>query len=623
MTLGNKTLRNGVDIAVAARNATARLRLAEVAAPEPQVVEPAPVLEAAIPDPVEPVAQPEAMAAAAAPAPEAAAAPTVEAPPPPVAPPPRGSLVRRIVRRLYRGMKPVARPFVRRLRSYLNQPLAESVARQEATMHQHKLELASHTAALVNALAARSAVLEARSATLEASVAALPARIAEDARANSALDPQQWSLLAQLATSWVTMAPVAQSLPQWLHSVDNTLIEMGARLDRLEQNAQLNTVRIERLQRVEALGEVIATRSERLERIEGLAEMVAVRSERLERIEGYTQAVGGNGDRLDRIESLAAGMVGQIGRLERIEAESHAAAVRTERLEVTLNAQDPQRLQRIESYALHAAQRVAVPGASGETMVRTAVGYVLCAGSDHALIASLLESGELERGTRLLIERLLRPGDTFVDVGANIGMHTLAAARAVQGQGRVVAFEPYEPTARLLAGTVWLNGLANVVEIHQAAVSRAPGTQALHIGATSGHHSLFELQDAGVAARTVDVPVVRLDDALGAGTLVQLLKIDVEGAELDVVEGARELVRANPSAALIVEYGRSHLQRTGRSTADWLQPFGELGLEYKVIDGETGALSPCSERELERLEAVNLLFARADAAAWARAEVPA
>jgi hypothetical protein len=103
---------------------------------------------------------------------------------------------------------------------------------------------------------------------------------------------------------------------------------------------------------------------------------------------------------------------------------------------------------------------------------------------------------------------------------------------------------------------------------------------------------------------------------------VQLLKIDVEGAELDVIEGARELVRANPSVALIVEYGASHLRRTGHGTSDWLRAFRDLGLEYKSIDPESGALTFCNERVLESLESANLLFARPDAAAWARAEVP-
>ena len=67
----------------------------------------------------------------------------------------------------------------------------------------------------------------------------------------------------------------------------------------------------------------------------------------------------------------------------------------------------------------------------------------------------------------------------FIDVGANIGLHTLAAARAMQGLGRIVAFEPCEPTKRLLEKTVGLNGFSGIVDIHQAAVSSRTGRQQL------------------------------------------------------------------------------------------------------------------------------------------------
>ena len=97
-----------------------------------------------------------------------------------------------------------------------------------------------------------------------------------------------------------------------------------------------------------------------------------------------------------------------------------------------------------------------------EVLVRSDVGYVLCPRRDYALRDHLLE-GERERGPHLLMPRLLKPGDVFIDVGANVGFHTLAAARAMQGLGRIVAFEPCEPTKRLLEKTVGLNGFSGIV----------------------------------------------------------------------------------------------------------------------------------------------------------------
>ena len=277
-------------------------------------------------------------------------------------------------------------------------------------------------------------------------------------------------------------------------------------------------------------------------------------------------------------------------------------------------------LDQIESYGHAAVRRVAIACAPGEVMVRTVVGYVLCEASDHALIASLLEAGELEPGTRLLIQKLLRPEDTFVDVGANVGMHTLAAAIAMQGRGRIVAFEPYPSTHGLLRKTLWMNGFSNIVETHQAAASDRPGRRQLFVGSTSGHHSLFPLQAPTLeSAPPVEVPVVRVDDVVGAHARVDLIKIDVEGAELEVLEGASSTISGNKDISLIAEFGAAHLRRTGRSTHDWLTPFERAGLRWGAIDPVSGQVRDATVQDIERVTSVNLFFARPDSSAWDRA----
>jgi FkbM family methyltransferase len=277
-------------------------------------------------------------------------------------------------------------------------------------------------------------------------------------------------------------------------------------------------------------------------------------------------------------------------------------------------------LERIETYTAMSAHRVAVASGNNEVLVRTESGYVLCPASDPALLSLLMETGELERGTRLLIQKLLVPGDTFVDAGANIGMHTLAAARAMQGRGRVLSFEPLPATCELLRKSVWINGFSSMVEVHQAAVFDRPGRHPLFLGSTSGHHSLYPLSVSTLEVPApVEVPLVRIDDIIGPQTRVNLLKIDVEGAEPEAVAGAAATIDANPGIALIVEFGLSHLQRTRHSTEQWLQQFARFDFEVKVIDAETGALLDCSVQTLESTPSVNLLFARPHADAWARA----
>jgi FkbM family methyltransferase len=280
----------------------------------------------------------------------------------------------------------------------------------------------------------------------------------------------------------------------------------------------------------------------------------------------------------------------------------------------------PTQLARIEAYGYAAARRIAVPCGPDELLVRTLVGYVLCPGSDHALLSSLIEAGELEPGTRGLIQRLLSPGNVFIDVGANIGMHTLAAAIAMGGKGRIVAFEPFAQTHGLLQKTIWMNGFSEIAEVHQAAVSDRQGSQMLFLGATSGHHSLYQLQPAILPVPPpVEVALVRLDDVLRGAAHVDLIKIDVEGAELDVLSGAGLTISNNKDIGLIVEFGFSHLKRSGQLTQDWLGAFERFGLDVGVINSETGVLESWTREQLEAAPSVNLFFARPGSKTWNRA----
>ena len=284
-----------------------------------------------------------------------------------------------------------------------------------------------------------------------------------------------------------------------------------------------------------------------------------------------------------------------------------------------LNAGHLSRLNQIEEYSYATARRVVVSCDSGEVLIKTAVGYMVCSASDYALLACLIDTGDLELGTRLLIQRFIKAGDVFVDVGANIGIHTLAAARAMEGQGKLIAFEPFEPTKRMLEKTLWINGFTNITEIHQAAVSNISGHRSLYLGRTSGHHSLFPLKDdANHTQSTVEVPVVRLDESIPSDQKIDLMKIDVEGAELEVIESGSSLILKNPNIALIVEFGPEHLRRTKCSFKKWINTFTKLGLTYRVINTHTGILEKWTTDQLKQVVSVNLFFSRDDSLAWSR-----
>jgi len=132
--------------------------------------------------------------------------------------------------------------------------------------------------------------------------------------------------------------------------------------------------------------------------------------------------------------------------------------------------------------------------------------------------------------------RLLRPGDTVVDAGANIGLVALVAARAVGARGQVHAIEAHPVVAGYLSENVRINRAANV-RVHQVALGDRPGVVRLatHPGDDSQNHVAAEGPGTTVA-------VVRLDELLAAVGRVDLLKVDVEGYERFVVAGARGLL---------------------------------------------------------------------------------
>ncbi|WP_445785726.1 FkbM family methyltransferase [Stratiformator vulcanicus] len=210
----------------------------------------------------------------------------------------------------------------------------------------------------------------------------------------------------------------------------------------------------------------------------------------------------------------------------------------------------------------------------------------------------------------------MRPTDTFVDVGANIGIHTLAAATVLRTAGRIFSFEPSPRTFSLLEATVQLNRINQAVELYEAAASDSDGERTLHFGDTCGHDSLFPVEAA--SNKSINAKTLKLDDVLGSTDRVDFIKVDVGGAELSTLRGASGVIAKNRDVAIIVEYGPSHLRRAGQESTDWFDAFAEAGQIYKVINEQDGSLFDASMTDLESIDSVNLFFARPESSAWER-----
>lgn len=130
----------------------------------------------------------------------------------------------------------------------------------------------------------------------------------------------------------------------------------------------------------------------------------------------------------------------------------------------------------------------------------------------------------------------LGPGDLFIDVGAYIGLYTVAAAKRVGANGRVIAFEPDRDNFHQLLRHVKLNEVQARVELHNVALSDRPGQLRYH----GGQESQSRIVDEGEVG-TYTIEARTLDAALGEQR-VSIIKIDVEGFELQVLRGARALL---------------------------------------------------------------------------------
>jgi FkbM family methyltransferase len=158
-----------------------------------------------------------------------------------------------------------------------------------------------------------------------------------------------------------------------------------------------------------------------------------------------------------------------------------------------------------------------------------------------------------------LLDRFVWPGATVIDVGANIGYNTVRAARRAGPRGHVIALEPTPDTLAVLRHNIAASGLANI-HIGAVAAGRIAGTRDFFVrGATSAVNSLFPDSRYASVTSVLPVPVVRLDDLVDGADVV---KIDVEGAELEVLEGMTRIL-SKPRVTLIVEWDPLLQQNAG------------------------------------------------------------
>jgi FkbM family methyltransferase len=170
-----------------------------------------------------------------------------------------------------------------------------------------------------------------------------------------------------------------------------------------------------------------------------------------------------------------------------------------------------------------------------------------------------------------VFRRLLRPGDTVVDGGANLGFLSLVAWQCVGSHGKIYAFEPQPGALKLLAENIQLNRADNIVVVPKA-LWHETGTSKLYEFAEADHDlpSMGKRPDKQVS-REIIVETVRMDDVVPES--IRLYKLDIEGAEWSAMLGSQQILFSNPSPHIIIELNPRTCEPFGHEAievVDWL-----------------------------------------------------
>jgi FkbM family methyltransferase len=262
-----------------------------------------------------------------------------------------------------------------------------------------------------------------------------------------------------------------------------------------------------------------------------------------------------------------------------------------------------------------------IAGPFGAVRVRYA--FDLASDVQRGMHASLDAGQFYEGATSRLFLSVLKPGDTFIDIGAHIGYFSMLAAAKVGPEGEVFAFEPSPGNYRHLVEHVALNGFANVIPMHLA-LGDHEHVAALHLNADNdGGHALWDVgvhrDNHKTRANPVAHPtfVTRLDHVLRGRPMasVRAIKLDVEGSEVLALRGAAETIARHRVPFIVAEVNRQGLESLGTSETELRNMMKGFGYEVWLLQEAEPELQPLDENTTVAGNFVfNLLFRRPGAA---------
>ncbi len=226
--------------------------------------------------------------------------------------------------------------------------------------------------------------------------------------------------------------------------------------------------------------------------------------------------------------------------------------------------------------------------AAAEIHRSTLEGLTIYTRQGDAAVGDAVRAGAYEPEVMAVFRRLLRPGMGVIDLGANIGVFTLLSASLVGAGGWVLALEPNPANVMLLEASRRANGFEQVT-VCQVAAGSKPGLLSLNTSYSNGTTSgLPDGTDALFTAALV--PCVRPDSMVPDGRRIDLIKVDVEGAEYTALLGCTGVI-ARDRPSIVSEFSPNLMPGiSGISGPDYLRWLMSLGYGLRVVqpDGTTG-----------------------------------
>lgn len=168
-----------------------------------------------------------------------------------------------------------------------------------------------------------------------------------------------------------------------------------------------------------------------------------------------------------------------------------------------------------------------------------------------------------------LVKKEIKKGDIVLDIGANIGYYTLIFAKLIGEKGKVFAFEPEPTNFALLKKNVEINAYKNVILI-QKAVSNRTGKLKLYLCEDNkGDHRTYNSHDG---RKSIEIEAIRLDDYFkNYDRKVNFIKMDIQGAEGNALQGMSKLLKKNKDVKIVTEFWPAGLKRAGMAPEEFLK----------------------------------------------------